>query len=196
MNQELPGQCTEAQRLCGGSIARGVPSGTPHPGEGSGVGRVNTCESARTVVTGNTPQRVTGLGQQAPEGGIPFLTCGSVDHAPPGRPQAPTPTDSGSGTWEPRTSPAGNARRKASRWMGGWGRSEAANAILSRDGYGLPHHPARKGADVRRVLRRETGDDRQQMRMMDWSRVKSATGTFSHVPTGMCAVFASILRRS
>jgi hypothetical protein len=188
--------------LCGGSIVRGIPSGTPHPGEGSGVGRVNRCEPVIQVVTGNKPKRVTGLGQQAPEVGMSSLTCGIVDHAPPGRQQAPTPTDSGSGTWEPRTSPTGtcsplgNASRQASRRMCGWGRSEEAKAILSRGGYGLPHDPARTCADVRRVLRREMGDDRQPLRMMDWSSVKSATGTLSHVPTGMCAVFASILRRS
>ena len=117
---------------------------------------VNICEPVIKVVTGNKPKRLIGLGQKAPEVGMSFLTCGIVDHAPPGRQQAPTPTYSWSGTWEPRTSPSGNARRKASRWVCGWGRSEEAKAILSRGGYGLEHNPARKGADVRRVFRRET----------------------------------------
>jgi hypothetical protein len=188
MNQELPGPCTEAHGLCGGSIVRGIPSGNPHPGEGEGVGMVNTGESARKVVTENEPQRLRGLGQQAPEVGMSSLTCGIVDHRPPGRQQAPPPTDSGSGTWEPRTSPAGNASRQASRQMCGWRRSETAKAILSWGGYGSPCDPARKGADVRRVLRRETGDDRQPRRMMDWRSVVSAPGTFSHVPSAGCAL--------
>ena len=62
MHQELPGPCTEAHRLCGEPIVRGVPSGKPHPGEGEGVGMVNRGESAIKVVTGNKPKRVTGLG--------------------------------------------------------------------------------------------------------------------------------------
>jgi hypothetical protein len=55
---------------------------------------VNTCESAIKVVTANKPKRLRGLGQKAPEGGMPSLTCGIVDHRPPGRQQTPNPTSS------------------------------------------------------------------------------------------------------
>jgi hypothetical protein len=55
---------------------------------------VNTCESAIQVVTEDKPKRLTGLGQKAPEGGMPSLTCGIVDHRPPGRQQTPHPTSS------------------------------------------------------------------------------------------------------
>jgi hypothetical protein len=152
MNQELPGPCTEAHRLCGGPIVRGIPSGTPHPGEGSGVGRVNTGASVIQVITANKSQRVRGVGQQAPEGGMSSLTCGNVDQAPPGRQQAPTPTDSGSGTWEPRPSPAGNARRQASRWVCGWRRSEAAKASGHAEERGSHVASRRQAVDFQRVF--------------------------------------------
>jgi hypothetical protein len=64
------------------------------------------------------------------------LTGGIVDHAPPGRQQAPTPTHARSGTWKPRTPPPGKARRKASREGCGHGRSEQANATRSWGGEG------------------------------------------------------------
>lgn len=46
-------------------------------------------------------------------------------------------------------------RRKTRCRRCGLGMSEKAKALLSSEGYGLQHHPARKGAHVRRVLRRE-----------------------------------------
>ena len=180
-HQARPGPCTNAQRVCGEPIVRGVPSGTPHPGEGEVVGKVNRGASAIQVVTGNTPQRVRGVSQQAPEGGMSSLTYGSVDHTPPGRPQAPLPTHARSGTWQPRPPPAGHARRKASRSGCGPGRSEEANAPLSWGGEGS-HAPSRTCADVRRVSRCETESARRHLEQLDGSHGVRVTGTRPHGP--------------
>ena len=140
---------------------------------------VHTCESAIKVVTGNKPKRLSGLSQKAMEGGIPSLTCGIVDHTPPGRPQAPNPTHARSGTWKPRTSPSGNARRQVSREVCGSRRSEEAKATLEWGGEGYDT-PPRKCADVRLVARRETDLARRHVEAMDWSNVRSGTGTLPH----------------
>jgi len=52
----------------------------------------------------------------------------------------------------------------------------------------LEHDPARKGADVRLVFRRETNVDRRHLEQMDRSNVVSVTGTLPHGPLDWSAI--------
>ena len=96
LNQERPGQSTEARFDGRGYDREGVPSWKPHPGDGQAVSMVNTCEPVIKIVMASKPKWLS-FGKQAwakmasgSERG--FNGAAPLDKAPAGRQRVPNLT--------------------------------------------------------------------------------------------------------
>ena len=94
-------------------------------------GMVNLGELLINVVNGNKPKMLTGLNQNGKWSGLRVTSSLNVDVAPP----AKRPDLTRSGIYAERGKPViflfeRKASRKASRWGGGYGITEKANAVL------------------------------------------------------------------
>ena len=142
LNQERPGQRTEALLTGAGSRPRGrrLP-GSHNPGDGKAVGTVNTCEPVIKVVTANEPKwlsfgriRLGPKWQRGSERG--FNAAASWTMHPPADSRYLPPQMLRERNVETPyvscrcTSAEGWERREAGRSACGLGKSEEANAVL------------------------------------------------------------------